>query len=615
MPKFGGNLTDNYDDWIFLVDSYQRFNNIKNDQMMGLILPLVRGQALQILKRMLLKEGEVNWLDYKQELKETYQTDTKARKLRKEFRQLKQGNDFDSFLSKFRTLTNQLIDMDEKEVLDMFVDALKPKAKFEVISRNITDIQEAMRVARLFEECHSTEKKNELKTVNFVEKKGNKEKFERKFEKKERKEEKKVDNNSNIKKKDERSKIKCFECGKVGHIKKECYRNKAKKVNIVNCDSVQQVNMVLVTELPEITGMVNGTKMKMILDSGASISLISRKCAELNGVNINESKIKIRSATDTVEDVVGETDELVVEVKGTICKEKFVVGESSNDVILGQTWFRKTNILFRPADGKIIRENDVKIEDDEIVEVYVCEVENDDESDTEWELDDDEFKKIEVKPEIKLNQYHMTKFTKVMEKVSKLFALSLADLKACNVMEHVIRVEPGPPKYVPPYRKSVKENEIMVEEVKKLLDLDIIEKSSSPWNSPAIVIPKKDGTRRFVIDFRVVNKCIINEIWPMPRIDDIFDRLSGSRIFSTIDITQGYHQILLEEKSRDFTAFSTKTAHYRLIMHHILGHLSFVEVYLDDITIHSKNIEEHLSPQKSNGTNKRKTNATILRYM
>jgi hypothetical protein len=108
---------------IFLVDRYQRFNNIKNEQMMGLILPLVRGQALQILK-MLLKEGEVNWL---------YHTDTKARKLRKKFRELKQGNDFDSFLPKFRTLTNQLIDMDEKEVLDMFVVALKPKAKFEVI--------------------------------------------------------------------------------------------------------------------------------------------------------------------------------------------------------------------------------------------------------------------------------------------------------------------------------------------------------------------------------------------------------------------------------------------------------------------------------------------------
>jgi hypothetical protein len=57
LTKFGENLTDNYDDWIFLVDSYQKFNNIKNEQMMGLILLLVRGQALQILKRMLLKEG------------------------------------------------------------------------------------------------------------------------------------------------------------------------------------------------------------------------------------------------------------------------------------------------------------------------------------------------------------------------------------------------------------------------------------------------------------------------------------------------------------------------------------------------------------------------------
>jgi hypothetical protein len=116
------------------------------------------------------------------------------------------------------------------------------------------------------------------------------------------------------------------------------------------------------------------------------------------------------------------------------------------------------------------------------------------------------------------------------------------------------------------------------------------------------------------------------EFRPMPRFDDIFDRLSGSRIFSTIDLTQGYHQIQLEE-SRDFTAFSTKTAHYRFkrmpfgvktapaafsrIMHYILGHLQFVEVYLDDITIHSKNIEEHFKHIEQVGDILKRSNLRI----
>jgi predicted transcriptional regulator len=166
LPKFGGNSTDNYDDWIFLVESYKKFNGVKDEQMMGLILPLVRGQALQILKRMLLTDIDVSWSSYKKELKLTYQTDTKSRKLRKELKELKQGNDFDGFLTKFRTLSNQLPDMSEKEMLEHFIDALKPKLRYELIKDKIEDLQEAMRTARIFEECHNNfnEKRNELKT-------------------------------------------------------------------------------------------------------------------------------------------------------------------------------------------------------------------------------------------------------------------------------------------------------------------------------------------------------------------------------------------------------------------------------------------------------------------
>jgi len=505
LPKFGGNTTDNYDDWIFLVESYQRFNGVQDEQMMGLILPLVRGQALQILKRMLLTEIDVSWSSYKKELKLTYQTDTKSRKLRKELKELKQGNDFDGFLTKFRTLTNQLPDMSEKEMLEHFIDALKPKLRYELIKDKIENLQEAMRTARIFEECHNNfnEIRNELKTVNLVE---SKEKYDSKFKNKNFNRYKNLNNNANnnknkyeknndssdnesdedededIKSRSRQrntyvSRIKCYGCGKEGHLKKDCWsENNTRKVNIVNVESVHQVNLVLSNELPDSRGTVNGVELKTILDSGASVSLMSNKCAKRNGFEVKPSSTKIKLATDGVESVIGETEYLVVEMGGTRCYENFLVVESSNELILGLTWFRKTNVFFRPADGKIIKEN-VITENEEIQDVLVMDtLDNEAEENNEWDFKDpSEFKQIEIRPEIKLHKMQMMKLTVLMEKVSELFATSLEDLKPCNVMEHVVKVDQDSPKYVPPYRKSIKEEEMIEEEVEKLLKCGIIE--------------------------------------------------------------------------------------------------------------------------------------------
>lgn len=101
----------------------------------------------------------------------------------------------------------------------------------------------------------------------------------------------------------------------------------------------------------------------------------------------------------------------------------------------------------------------------------------------------------------------------------------------------------------------------------------------------------------------------------MPYIDDLFDKLSSSKYFSTIELKCGYSQIVLEESSIPKTAFSTPDGHYEYlkmsfglknalaefsrIMQQVLGHLPFVQIYLDDIIIHSKAFEEHLTYLKA----------------
>ncbi|CAF1138823.1 unnamed protein product [Brachionus calyciflorus] len=144
-----------------------------------------------------------------------------------------------------------------------------------------------------------------------------------------------------------------------------------------------------------------------------------------------------------------------------------------------------------------------------------------------------------------------------------------------------------------------------------MLKARVIRPSKSAWSAPVIMIPKKDGTKRMCIDYRKLNAVTKQVNWPLPVINDIFDRLSGSKWFSALDLKSGYWQVKMSPDSIEKASFSTPDGHYEFlrlpfglknapadfsrIMHQVLGNLNFVEIYLDDITVHSKTFDEHLS--------------------
>ena len=107
------------------------------------------------------------------------------------------------------------------------------------------------------------------------------------------------------------------------------------------------------------------------------------------------------------------------------------------------------------------------------------------------------------------------------------------------------------------------EREILKKEVQKMLEADVIEASNSAWSSPVVLIPKKDGSKRFCVDYRKLNAITITENWPVPRIQDILDRLGESTWFTTVDLASGYWQVAIEQTSRHKTAFSTPDGHYQ----------------------------------------------------
>ncbi|GJZ64092.1 putative reverse transcriptase domain-containing protein [Tanacetum coccineum] len=162
-----------------------------------------------------------------------------------------------------------------------------------------------------------------------------------------------------------------------------------------------------------------------------------------------------------------------------------------------------------------------------------------------------------------------------------------------------------------PYRLASSEMKELSEQQKKLSDKGFIRPSSSPWGASVLFVKKKDGLFRMCIDYRELNKLTVKNRYPLPRIDDLFDQLQVSSVYSKIDLRLGYHQLRVREEDILKTAFRTRYGHYEFqvmpfgltnapaVFMDLMNHVcklyldKFVIVFIDDILIYSKNKKEH----------------------
>jgi hypothetical protein len=163
-----------------------------------------------------------------------------------------------------------------------------------------------------------------------------------------------------------------------------------------------------------------------------------------------------------------------------------------------------------------------------------------------------------------------------------------------------------------PYKMGIPELKELHMKLEEFLMKGYVCPSMSPWGAPNIFEKKKDGTLRLCIDFRQVNKVTIKKkIYPLPRIDDLFDQLKGVRIFSKIDLRLGYHQVRFKEEYINKTTFKSRYGHYEFmvvpfglsnvptifmcLMNGVFKECleKFVIVFLDDVLVYSKLEEEH----------------------
>ena len=162
-----------------------------------------------------------------------------------------------------------------------------------------------------------------------------------------------------------------------------------------------------------------------------------------------------------------------------------------------------------------------------------------------------------------------------------------------------------------PYRAALTKRSIIESEIDKMLAMGIIRPSLSPWASPVTLVPKKDGTTRFCIDYRALNSVTVKVRYPLPLVRDIFDQLGGSSIFTTMDMRSGYWQLPVAADSIEKTAFVCHRGQFEFLrmpfglanapslfqraMNQVLAEYigKFVMVFLDDIVVYSSSEREH----------------------
>nr|ATA66765.1 Pol [Haliotis discus hannai] len=219
--------------------------------------------------------------------------------------------------------------------------------------------------------------------------------------------------------------------------------------------------------------------------------------------------------------------------------------------------------------------------------------------------------KVKISPKVTDEQKKLGE--DLLKKYSDIFSTGDLDIGHYTEVKHRIELTDNTPfkqrhRRIPPSMfQEVKDH------LQQLLACGIIRRSHSPWASNVVLVRKADNSLRMCIDFRSLNRRTVKDAYALPRIEDIFDRLAGSKFFTVLDMKSGYHQIEVDEQHKARTAFTVgplgfyeynrlpfglvnAPATYQRQMEHMLGelHLEICMIYLDDLIVFSDSFEEHL---------------------
>ncbi|GJR83731.1 putative reverse transcriptase domain-containing protein [Tanacetum coccineum] len=372
----------------------------------------------------------------------------------------------------------------------------------------------------------------------------------------------------------------CFKCGVQGHFKKECPRLKNNKGNRGNQDGKDTAPAKVYVvgragtnpDSNVVTGtfLLNNRYASVLFDTGADRSFVST--AFSSQMDIMPSTLDHYYDVELADGRIIGLNTILRGCTLNLLNHPFNINLmpvelGSFDAIIGMDWLKGCPVF--------------------LAHVTTNEVQ-----------DKSEKKRLE--------------YVSIVGDFPEVFPEDLPGLPPTRQVEFQIDLVPGAaPVARAPYRLAPSEMKELSEQLKELSDKGFIRPSSLPWGAPVLFVKKKDGSFRMCIDYRELNKLTVKNRYPLPRIDDLFDQLQGSSVYSKIDLRSGYHQLRVREEDIPKTAFRTRYGHYEFqvmpfgltnapavfmdLMNRVCKPYmdKFVIVFIDDILIYTKNKREH----------------------
>ena len=427
----------------------------------------------------------------------------------------------------------------------------------------------------------------------------------------------------------------CHKCGKIGHFIADCPDNKvsSKASHVCAVDRMLEGGFVAKASslkprpsLLYLEAQINGKNVSCLVDTGATHSFMSPKLARELGLPTRRAgkPINVRFAKGEPH----ETKEVALHVNlksGALeFVESFTLCEMDEvDLILGDTFFEAHTVDVRRKPVRLVVCRDGKEVTLQLTRIpmagggklnLVSMEQMQDEQLVVWvRMEQMEETQGEAKKDEPLPRHIREVLGKYKDVLTNELPQELPqELPPRREVDHKIEVIPGsePPSKAP-YRLNQKELLELKKQLNDLLSRGYIRPSKSPYGAPVLFVDKKDGKLRMCIDYRALNKVTIKNNYPLPRIDDLFDRLAGAKYFSRIDLKSGYYQIRIADGDIEKTACRTRYGSYEfLVMPFGLCNApstfttlmntifreemdDFVIVYIDDILVYSKTAEEH----------------------